>query len=129
VDAAIRRLAHMPPPQGPPEPTGVAPKPPRPHPSKTPAALPASTPAQRLRPHQPETAEGVISAVDVQPQGSGQLLRCEVTDQSGRFLVLFYGRTHIPGIAPGRRIRVCGTVGRYNGEPAIANPRYDLMPD
>jgi RecG-like helicase len=65
--------------------------------------------------------------VDVQPHGSGQLLRCEVSDQSGRFLVLFYGRTHIPGISPGQRIRVCGTVGRYNGEPAIANPKYDLI--
>jgi amino acid transporter len=130
VDSAIRKIRTMTPPQGPAEPGGVPPKPPRPHPEPAiPAPAAGTTPAQRLRPHQPETAEGVIHAVDVHAQGSGQLLRCEVSDQSGRFLVLFYGRTHIPGISPGRRIRVCGMVGRYNGEPAIANPRYELLED
>jgi amino acid transporter len=127
VDAAIRRMEGMAPQQGPQEPGGIQPKPPRPHPSQPGPVPTETTPAHRLRPHQPETAEGVIHAVDVQPSGSGQLLRCEVNDPSGRFLVLFYGRTHIPGITPGRRIRVCGTVGRYDGEPAIANPRYDLL--
>jgi amino acid transporter len=127
VDAAIRRMEGMAPQQGPQEPGGIQPKPPRPHPSQPGPVPTETTPAHRLRPHQPETAEGVIHAVDVQPNGSGQLLRCEVNDPSGRFLVLFYGRTHIPGITPGRRIRVCGTVGRYDGEPAIANPRYDLL--
>ena len=127
VDAGIHRLQQLPKPQGPPEPTGIPPKPPRPHPAERAPEPKPTTPAHKLRPHQPETAEGVISTVDVQPHGSGQLLRCEVSDQSGRFLVLFYGRTHIPGISPGQRIRVCGTVGRYNGEPAIANPKYDLI--
>ena len=127
VDATIRKVQRMQKPAGPVEPNGIPPKPPRPHPAQSRPLPPDATPAGRLRPHQPQTAQGVIGAVDVQPNGSGQLLRCEVNDHSGRFLVLFYGRTHIPGITPGREIRVCGTVGRYQGEPAIANPKYDLL--
>ncbi|GAA5201435.1 APC family permease [Rugosimonospora acidiphila] len=124
VDAAIHKLQQLPPAQGP-QPTternGASPKPARHRPTN-------ATPAARLRPHQRHDAEGVIQSIEVQPNGSGHLLRCEVVDDTGSFLVLFYGRTHIPGISPGQAIRVHGTVGRYDSEPAIANPRYELLP-
>jgi amino acid transporter len=88
-----------------------------------------ATPAAALRQQERHAAEGVIQSVEVHPHGSGQLLRCEVADDTGRFFLLFYGRTSIPGITPGQAIRARGAVGRYEGEPAIANPRYELLAD
>jgi RecG-like helicase len=123
VDAAIHKLQHLPKAQGPQPQPGADGRPKR-HLHHTKHA----TPAAQLRQHQRHAAEGVIQSIEVHPIGSGHLLRCEVEDDSGRFLVLFYGRTHIPGIRPGQAIRVHGTVGRYDSEPAIANPRYELLP-
>ncbi len=123
VDAAIRKLQQMPTAQGPQPPPGVDG-----HPKRHLHHTRNATPAAQLRQHQRHAAEGVIQSIEVHPIGSGQLLRCEVEDDSGSFLVLFYGRTHIPGIRPGQAIRVHGTVGRYDSEPAIANPRYELLP-
>ena len=42
--------------------------------------------------------------------------------------MLFYGRRHIAGVEPGRRIRLRGAVGlRDDGGLAMINPAYDLM--
>ncbi|HEY2672356.1 MAG TPA: amino acid permease [Rugosimonospora sp.] len=123
VDAAIHKLQQLPEAQGPKPPPGRDGRPKRHgHHAKD------ATPAAQLRPHQRQDAEGVIQSIEVHPNGSGHLLRCEVVDDTGSFLILFYGRTHIPGITPGQAIRVHGTVGRYDSEPAIANPRYELLP-
>ena len=43
-------------------------------------------------------------------------------------LCTVYGRTHIPGLEPGRRVRLRGMVGIGNdGRPAMINPAYDLL--
>jgi hypothetical protein len=37
-------------------------------------------------------------------------------------------RAHIPGLEPGRRIRLRGMVGiGADGRPAMINPAYDLL--
>ena len=43
--------------------------------------------------------------------------------------LLFFGRTRIPGIVPGAVVRASGTVGEYKGHLALANPRYELLPE
>jgi len=43
-------------------------------------------------------------------------------------LCTVYGRTHIPGQEPGRRVRLRGMVGIGNyGRPTMINPAYDLL--
>ena len=56
------------------------------------------------------------------------VLACEVADSTGELTAVFYGRTHIPGLEPGRRVRLRGMVGIGNdGRPAMINPAYDLL--
>jgi RecG-like helicase len=74
-----------------------------------------------------EVTEGVIKTVSVRPVSNSQVLEVELADPTGCVLLRFYGRGSIPGIRPGQRLRVHGTVGRYGAEAAIANPHYELI--
>jgi hypothetical protein len=41
---------------------------------------------------------------------------------------LFYGRSHIPGIVCGARVRFRGSVGlKPDGHPVMTNPAYELL--
>ena len=40
---------------------------------------------------------------------------------------LFYGRSHIPGIVCGARVRFRGSAGIKNGRPVMINPAYELL--
>jgi hypothetical protein len=56
------------------------------------------------------------------------VLACEVADSTGELTALFYGRTHIAGIEPGRRVQLRGVGGIGNdGRPAMINPAYELL--
>ena len=56
------------------------------------------------------------------------MLACEVADSTGDLTALFYGRTQIAGLEPGRRIRLHGMVGiDHDGRPAMINPGYELL--
>jgi hypothetical protein len=56
------------------------------------------------------------------------VLACEVADSTGELTALFYGRTQIAGIEPGRRVQLRGVVGIGNdGRPAMINPAYELL--
>jgi amino acid transporter len=74
------------------------------------------------------TVQGRIKLVGV-GSTAGRSLEAQVFDGTGGIRLLFYGRTHIPGIEPGRLIRASGRVGEYKGHLALANPRYELLPD
>jgi hypothetical protein len=51
-----------------------------------------------------------------------------VADSTGELTALFYGRTQIAGIEPGRRVQLRGVVGIGNdGRPAMINPAYELL--
>jgi amino acid transporter len=72
--------------------------------------------------------QGRLRTAEVRPAKQNSVLACEVTDSTGDLTVLFYGRTHIVGIEPGRQIRLRGMVGIGNdGRPAMVNPRYELI--
>jgi RecG-like helicase len=124
VDAAIRRLQEVRPSGRPGAPDGVPVPPPAPRPD---GADKPPTPVTGLRRREREETEGVITSVRVQPVSNSQVLECELADGAGTVLLRFYGRTHIPGIGPGQRVRVRGMVGRHEGAPAIANPQYELL--
>ncbi len=41
---------------------------------------------------------------------------------------MFYGRTHIAGVEPGRQVRLHGMVGiDQDGHPAMINPACELL--
>ena len=72
------------------------------------------------------TIEGRLKVLQVGTT-AGKSLEAQVFDETGGIRLLFFGRTHIPGIEPGAVIRATGRVGEYKGHLALANPRYELV--
>jgi len=71
--------------------------------------------------------EGRIRVVEIKPVKNNSVLACEISDSTGDLTALFYGRSHIPGIVCGARVRFKGTVGIKNGHPVMINPAYELI--
>jgi amino acid transporter len=72
--------------------------------------------------------EGRITVVEIRPVERNSVLACEISDGSGVLTALFYGRSHIPGIVCGARVRFRGSVGiRADGQPVMTNPAYELI--
>jgi hypothetical protein len=40
---------------------------------------------------------------------------------------MFYGRSHIPGLICGARVRFTGSAGIRGGQPVMINPAYELV--
>ncbi len=55
------------------------------------------------------------------------VLAAEICDSTGDLTALFYGRSHIPGVMCGSRVRFRGTVGMKDGAPVMINPAYELL--
>jgi hypothetical protein len=73
------------------------------------------------------TVEGRIRAVEIRPVERSSVLAADVADSTGDLTALFYGRSHIPGIVCGARVRFRGQVGIRNGGPVMINPAYELL--
>lgn len=82
------------------------------------------------RPRDEVTVAGEIANVRIVPQPDGcPWLEVTVKDGTGALTAMWTGRTHIAGIAPGRRLVVTGRgapKGR-GGRLLIYNPRYELL--
>jgi len=92
------------------------------------SAAPDVTPIGSL--HQPgrATVEGPIRVVEIRPVERNSVLACEISDSTGELTALFYGRSHIPGIVCGARVRFKGSVGiKGSGHPVMINPAYELL--
>ena len=73
------------------------------------------------------TVEGRVRAVEIRPVEKNSVLAAEIVDSTGSLTALFYGRSHIPGIICGARIRFRGPVGIRDGGPVMINPAYELL--
>ena len=74
------------------------------------------------------TVEGRIRAMEIRPVERNSVLAYEVSDGTGQLTALFYGRSHIPGLVCGARVRLSGPVGmRDNSHPVMTNPAYELL--
>jgi len=73
------------------------------------------------------TVEGRIRVVEIKPVERNSVLACEISDGTGTLTALFYGRSHIPGIVCGARVRFKGAVGIKDGHPVMINPAYELI--
>jgi hypothetical protein len=72
--------------------------------------------------------EGRVRVVEIKPVERNSVLACEISDGTGQLTALFYGRSHIPGIVCGARVRFRGSVGiRADGHPVMINPAYELL--
>ena len=72
--------------------------------------------------------EGRVRVVEIKPVERNSVLSCEISDGTGELTALFYGRSHIPGIVCGARVRLRGSVGfRADGHPVMINPAYELL--
>jgi amino acid transporter len=70
---------------------------------------------------------GRISSLRVQTAKGTTNLECEITDDTGKLLLVFQGRPRIPGIEPGARLIVEGMVGSWSRRLAMLNPDYELV--
>jgi amino acid transporter len=93
----------------------------RPVPSKR------ATPIGRLPARGKATVEGRVHAVEIRPVERNTVLACEIADATGQLTALFYGRSHIPGLDPGAKVRFTGQVGVRDKEAVMINPAYELL--
>jgi DNA/RNA endonuclease YhcR with UshA esterase domain len=74
------------------------------------------------------SATGVLRSVVLRPREGVPTVEAELYDGSGSLDLVWLGRRTIPGIQPGRRIRVEGMVCEVDGRRTVYNPRYELRP-
>ncbi len=88
---------------------------------------PGVTPIGSL--HQPGKAsvEGRVRVVEIRSVERNSVLACEISDSTGDLTALFYGRSRIPGLMCGSRVRFRGPVGIKHGAPVMVNPAYELI--
>ncbi|GAB3926256.1 hypothetical protein GCM10011575_07420 [Microlunatus endophyticus] len=71
---------------------------------------------------------GDVATVTINPHGGKPALEVELRDGSGSVTLVWLGRRKIPGIEPGRNIRVAGRLScSANGHRVLFNPRYELL--
>jgi amino acid transporter len=71
--------------------------------------------------------EGKVRAVEIRPVEKSCVFECTVADATGALTAMFYGRTGIPGVEPGARLRLEGKVSMRPAGPAMINPAYELV--
>lgn len=92
------------------------------------AAQLGGTPVARLEVRHPATVCGTLRSVTLRPRAGVPALVAELYDGTGSLNVVWLGRRHIAGVEPGRRVRVHGMITESEGNRAMFNPRYELVP-
>jgi hypothetical protein len=87
-----------------------------------------ATPIADLADRDQAEVVGTLRTVTVLPQGNSPTLQAELWDGSGSVTLVWLGRRSIPGIEPGRRLKVKGRVAHFRGARTIFNPGYELGP-
>lgn len=87
-----------------------------------------ATPIAQCRDREPVCILGTLRTVTFRPRAGVPALQAELWDGSGAVTVVWLGRRSIPGISPGRAIKVRGRITSLQGRRAIYNPIYELRP-
>ena len=94
-----------------------------------PVPPPGTDPIGSLRQPGHATVQGRLRSAQVRPVERNNVLAYEVADSTGDLTAVFYGRTQIAGLEPGRRVRLHGMVGiGGDGHPAMINPTCEQLP-
>ena len=91
--------------------------------------VPGVTPIAEAEPRKEITVAGEISSMRIVPRAGTPSLEVTVKDGSGTLVVVWTGRRHIAGVAPGRRLVLSGrgTAQGAGGRLTVRNPRYELL--
>ena len=73
------------------------------------------------------TVEGRVRVLEIRPVENNSVLAVEISDSTGDLTALFYGRSRIPGLMCGSKVRLRGQVGIRDGGPVMINPAYELL--
>jgi hypothetical protein len=94
------------------------------------AAIPAqgATPIARCRERETVCILGSLRTVTFRPRAGVPALQAELWDGTGAVTVVWLGRRSIPGITPGRAIKLRGRITTLRGQRVIYNPIYELRP-
>ncbi len=71
---------------------------------------------------------GTLRTVTIRPRAGVPSLEADLWDGTGDVAVIWLGRREIPGISPGRHVRVRGRITTLDGHRAVFNPIYELLP-
>ena len=72
------------------------------------------------------TVFGRLRSVEFCPQDADATLEAELFDGSEGVTLVWMGRRRIPGIEPGRTLRVRGRIAVRDGRKVIYNPFYEI---
>jgi RecJ-like exonuclease len=72
------------------------------------------------------TVVGRLRSVELSPKDAAATLEAELFDGTDTVTLIWVGRRRIPGIEPGRMIKVKGRVAVRNGRKVVYNPYYEL---
>lgn len=72
---------------------------------------------------------GRLRSVDSCAKSSGASMEAEFFDGTDAVTLVWIGRRRIPGIEPGKVLRIRGRVGDRAGQKVIYNPAYELQGD
>ena len=91
--------------------------------------VPGVTPIGDALAREEITVAGEISSLRIVPRAGTPALEITVKDGSGSLVVVWTGRRHIAGVAPGKRLVVSGrgTPQGAGGRITLLNPRYELL--
>jgi len=73
------------------------------------------------------TVLGRLRTVEVRPQAAAATLEAELFDGTEGVMLVWIGRRRIPGIEPGRTVRVRGRLAKRDGQKVLYNPEYELQ--
>ena len=73
------------------------------------------------------TVLGRLRTVEVCPSASAATLEAELFDGTDGVTLVWIGRRRIPGIEPGRTVRVKGRLAERDGRKVLYNPHYELQ--
>jgi hypothetical protein len=71
---------------------------------------------------------GEIRSTGVVSYGTGAWFTAQLHDASGSVGLVWMGRTELPGVLPGRRLRARGRLAKNRGRRVVFNPDYALEP-
>ena len=91
--------------------------------------LPGVTPIGDAKPRREITVAGEISSLRIVPRAGTPSLEATLNDGTGSLVIVWTGRRHIPGVAPGKRLVMSGrgTTGGAGSRLTVLNPRYELL--
>jgi RecJ-like exonuclease len=86
-----------------------------------------ATPASNCHCGQEVTVRGRLRSVELCPKDANATLEAELYDGTEGVTLVWLGRRSIPGIEPGRTIKVTGRMAMRDGHKVLYNPYYELQ--